>query len=93
MPTYEYECKSCHHRFEKLQPITAKPAASCPRCRKPSKRLISRGAGVLFKGSGFYATDYRSASYKKKAQSESKGSSCEPKGSSGGCGKSGCPKD
>ena len=79
MPTYEYECKSCHHRFEKLQPITAKPATPCPRCKKPSKRLISTGTGILFKGSGFYATDYRSAGYKKKAESEPK------------CGKPDCP--
>lgn len=92
MPTYEYECKSCHHRFEKLQSITAKAAAPCPRCRKPSKRLISSGAGILFKGSGFYATDYRSAGYKKKAGSEPKGCSGAPKGS-GGCGKPDCSKD
>jgi len=86
MPTYEYECKSCHHRFDRLQPITAKPAASCPRCRKPARRLISAGGGFLFKGSGFYITDYRSSSYKKKAQAESQ------KPSAGGCGKGSCKK-
>ena len=85
MPTYEYECKSCRHRFDKLQSMSSKPAASCPRCKKPAKRLISSGAGLLFKGSGFYATDHRSPSYKKKAESE-KG----PSG--GGCGKPSCPK-
>ncbi len=87
MPTYEYECKSCHHRFEKLQPITAKTSTPCPRCKKPAQRMISSGAGFLFKGSGFYTTDYRSASYKDKAK-------CDPKGPpAGGCGKPSCPKD
>ena len=72
MPTYEYQCRSCNHRFERLQPITAKPTVACPRCKRPAKRLISLGAGILFKGSGFYATDYRSAGYKKQASEESK---------------------
>ncbi len=75
MPTYEYECRSCHARFEKFQPITAKPAAACPQCRASARRLISAGAGFLFKGSGFYSTDYRSSSYKKQAQAETKSSS------------------
>ena len=77
MPTYEYECRACRHRFEKLQPITAKTSAPCPRCKKSAKRLISSGAGLLFKGSGFYITDNRSSNYKKKAADDSKG----------GCGK------
>lgn len=85
MPTYEYECRPCRRRFEKLQPITAKPAAPCPRCGKSARRLISSGAGLLFKGSGFYATDYRSSSYRKKAESEAKGSAKK-----GGEGKSDC---
>lgn len=67
MPTYEYECRSCRHRFEQSQSMTAKPAAACPKCRKPARRLISGGGGLLFKGSGFYATDYRSSGYKKAA--------------------------
>lgn len=75
MPTYEYECTACHHRFERLQPITAKASTACPRCKRSARRLISAGAGLLFKGSGFYATDYRSSDYKKKAKAESKGSS------------------
>ena len=82
MPTYEYECRSCRHRFEKLQPITAKPSFPCPKCKRPGRRLISSGAGFLFKGSGFYATDYRSASYKKRVSEESKpcsGGSCSTK--------------
>ena len=77
MPTYEYECRSCRHRFERLQAITTRPAAVCPKCRKSAKRLISAGAGLLFKGSGFYITDNRSPSYKKHAAAESK--SPEPK--------------
>lgn len=72
MPTYDYECRSCHHRFERAQPITSKPAAACPKCKRPAHRLISAGGGLLFKGSGFYTTDYRSSSYKKRAASEAK---------------------
>ncbi|MBN2020868.1 MAG: zinc ribbon domain-containing protein [Sedimentisphaerales bacterium] len=71
MPTYEYNCENCEHRFEKFQVITAKPLRKCPECGKDSlKRLIGTGAGVIFKGSGFYATDYRSESYKQAAKSE-----------------------
>ncbi|MGD8718146.1 MAG: zinc ribbon domain-containing protein [Candidatus Zixiibacteriota bacterium] len=67
MPTYEYECPACGCRFDKFQSITSKPGAKCPKCGAKSKRLISGGAGVIFKGSGFYTTDYRSDSYKKAA--------------------------
>jgi putative FmdB family regulatory protein len=59
VPTYEYECKNCGYRFDVLQKITDKPLDKCPRCQKKVKRLISSGAGIIFKGSGFYATDYR----------------------------------
>jgi putative FmdB family regulatory protein len=59
MPTYEYECTHCGHRFEASQNITAKPLNKCPKCDKKVKRLISSGSGIIFKGSGFYATDYR----------------------------------
>ena len=82
MPTYEYECRSCGRRFDRLQRITAKPAASCPRCGKSARRLISAGGGLLFKGSGFYITDYRSSGYKRQASKESRPSG--PSGSSGG---------
>lgn len=59
MPTYEYECLSCKHRFEVLQSITAKPKTQCPQCGKKLKKLISSAGGFIFKGSGFYATDYK----------------------------------
>ena len=73
MPTYEYLCGDCGHEFEKFQTITAKPIRKCPKCGKNSaQRLIGAGAGVIFKGSGFYQTDYRSERYKKAAESEKK---------------------
>ena len=71
MPTYEYACSACEHHFEQFQSITAKPIRKCPACGKLKvQRLISGGAGLLFKGSGFYITDYRSDSYKQAAKSE-----------------------
>lgn len=83
MPTYEYRCRSCGHTFEKFQPITAKPVKRCPACGKNSaERLIGTGAGIIFKGSGFYETDYRSDSYKQDAKKES-GSSEKSEGSAG----------
>ncbi len=59
MPTYEYECVTCHHKFEEFQKITDKPLKTCPQCGQKVKRLISAGAGLIFKGSGFYITDYK----------------------------------
>jgi putative FmdB family regulatory protein len=86
MPTYEYLCKKCEHEFEQLQSITAKALRKCPQCGKMSlKRLIGAGSGVIFKGSGFYETDYRSESYKKAAKSET---STSVSGGSGTEGKS-----
>jgi len=71
MPTYEYECGACGHTFELFQRITAKPIRTCPECGKPrARRLIGTGAGIIFKGSGFYETDYRSESYKQAAKAE-----------------------
>jgi putative FmdB family regulatory protein len=64
MPTYEYECQECGSRLERFQPISASPLKTCPECRGRLQRLISAGAGIIFKGSGFYATDYRSKSYR-----------------------------
>jgi putative FmdB family regulatory protein len=78
VPTYDYECEHCGHRFEAFQSITAAPIRECPACgRRKVVRLIGSGAGVLFRGSGFHQTDYRSESYKKAAEAESK--SAEPK--------------
>jgi len=71
MPTYEYRCEACKHRFEQFQSITAEPVRKCPACAKRRvRRLMGTGAAVLFKGSGFYATDYRSSSYKEGAKKE-----------------------
>ena len=73
MPTYDYECEACDHAWEEFQSITAKPTKKCPECGKPkAKRKIGPGAGIIFKGSGFYQTDYRSDSYKKAADADSK---------------------
>ncbi|MBP7051615.1 MAG: zinc ribbon domain-containing protein [Phycisphaerae bacterium] len=72
MPTYEYVCEACGHAFDEFQSITAKPLRKCPQCGKSAlKRLIGTGAGIIFKGSGFYCTDYRGESYKKAAGNES----------------------
>ncbi len=77
MPTYEYECRACGHQFERFQSMTAKPLTRCPACKRARvRRLIGRGAGVLFKGSGFYQTDYRSDHYRKQKAAEKK--SAEP---------------
>ena len=73
MPTYDYECESCGHQFEQFQSITAKPTRKCPECgRMKLHMLIGAGAGVIFKGSGFYQTDYRSESYKAGEKNETK---------------------
>jgi len=71
MPTYEYECSSCQYVFEAFQQISEAPLTECPRCKGPVRRKISGGSGLLFKGKGFYITDYRSENYKKKAAAES----------------------
>ena len=74
MPTHEYVCEGCGYEFERFESITARPLRSCPKCgKKKVKRLIGTGAAIIFKGSGFYQTDYRSESYKKAAQSETAG--------------------
>jgi len=92
MPTYEYECQHCGYEFEKFQNITSSPLRKCPKCGKNAlQRLIGLGSGVIFKGSGFYETDYRSEEYKQqekkenqktektpaKTKSESKQNTCE----------------
>ncbi len=73
MPTYDYQCEACDHAFEEYQSITAKQLRKCPSCgQRKLIRLIGTGGGVIFKGSGFYQTDYRSAEYKKSAEAEKK---------------------
>lgn len=73
MPTYDYECDSCEHSFELFQSITEPVKRKCPRCgRKSLRRLFGTGAAILFKGSGFYQTDYRSESYRKGVEAEKK---------------------
>jgi len=95
MPTYDYRCRDCGHEFELFQSMKDRPKRKCPECGKPKlERLIGTGAGIIFKGSGFYETDYRSAEYKKKAEAEKKGESGssdsgDKKKSSGENGKSG----
>lgn len=72
MPTYDYRCKACSHKWEEWQSITAPATKKCPECGKAkAERVIGAGAGLLFRGSGFYITDYRSDSYKKAAKAES----------------------
>ena len=72
MPTYDYKCNKCEHSFELFQHITEKPIKKCPACRKMGvERIIGSGGAIIFKGSGFYQTDYRSEEYKSKAKKES----------------------
>jgi putative FmdB family regulatory protein len=70
MPTYEYECQKCGHRFDRFQKMTDEPLKRCPKCRAKVKRLLGTGAGLIFKGSGFYQTDYRSKNYADAANRE-----------------------
>lgn len=89
MPTYDYECQKCGHRFEVFQSMKDARLTDCPQdsCDGQVKRLLGTGAGILFKGSGFYETDYRSASYKKAASADKpaeSSSSSAPSSPSGG---------
>jgi putative FmdB family regulatory protein len=83
MPTYDYRCPKCKRVFELFHAITDDTPKRCPRCKTKSVRVPSAGAGLLFKGSGFYITDYRSKSYKEKAKQEGSSAS-KPAESSGG---------
>ena len=71
MPTYEYVCDACQHAFESFHSMSAPPVKKCPKCGKNKvRRLIGAGAGLIFKGSGFYITDYREAGYQEKAKAD-----------------------
>ncbi|QDT36511.1 FmdB family zinc ribbon protein [Stratiformator vulcanicus] len=86
MPTYDYRCKACEHEWELFQSIKANPIRKCPECGKlKAERVIGTGGGIIFKGSGFYKTDYRSDSYKNaaKADKPASESKSESKGDSG----------
>ena len=89
MPTYEYRCSNGHH-FEQFQRMSEPPIERCPTCGAPAERLLSAGAGLLFKGSGFYITDNRSDSYRKAAEADSGGA--KPASEKGGAEKSGSEK-
>lgn len=79
MPTYEYACAACGHEFEEFQMMSAKPIKKCPDCKKNKvERLIGTGAGIIFKGSGFYETDYK----RKESASPAKGKSTKDKSKS-----------
>ena len=89
MPTYEYECDACGHSFELFQQMSESPKRKCPACaRLKLRRLLGTGAAVIFKGSGFYQTDYRSKEFREKAKAEKssakKASSSESTPASGG---------
>lgn len=72
MPTYEYRCDACDYEFDELQSFSDEPLTKCPKCKKKKlRRLFGTGASIIFKGSGFYETDYRSQSYKDGAKAES----------------------
>jgi putative FmdB family regulatory protein len=76
MPTYDYVCDGCGHAFELFQSMTDSVKKTCPKCKKKKlRRLIGAGGAIVFKGSGFYKTDYRSESYKKGAAADSGGKS------------------
>jgi putative FmdB family regulatory protein len=81
MPTYEYKCDKCGV-FEYQQSITAQPLTECPKCKSPVQRLISSNVNIIFKGSGWHITDYRSSSYKKAAANDGTNGSCP---NSAGC--------
>jgi putative FmdB family regulatory protein len=88
MPTYEYVCDGCTHQFDELQSFSDPPLTKCPKCgKKKLRRLFGTGAAVLFKGSGFYQTDYRSESYKSGEKKESEAAKPAATESNGKAGK------
>ncbi len=93
MPTYQYRCNECRHEFSEFQSITADPLSTCPECGGAVKRLISGGAGFLFKGDGFYTTDYRSENYKQAEKADRESSSSKPDAKSSGAKSDGARSD
>jgi putative FmdB family regulatory protein len=71
MPTYDYQCRECNHQFEEFQSITAEPLSDCPQCGGQVTRLIGTGNGLIFKGSGFYITDYKKSNGSANGKTES----------------------
>ena len=90
MPNYDYECQKCGHRFEVFQSMNDPKLTDCPEdsCDGQVKRLLGTGGGIIFKGAGFYQTDYRSSSYQAAAKADSSSSSAKSDG--GCCSKAGC---
>jgi putative FmdB family regulatory protein len=89
MPTYEYQCQKCGHQFELLQKMSDKPASECPKCKGKVKKLISGGTGLIFKGTGFYSTDYKKSSASSSSKSDaphSSGCGCCDKAGTPDCG-------
>ena len=83
MPTYDYECQACGHGWELFQSMKDSPVKSCPECKKrKAERLMGLGAGLIFKGSGFYETDYKQAGRKKETESSEAKSESKPEGAS-----------
>jgi putative FmdB family regulatory protein len=84
MPTYEYQCEACKHHFEELQSFSDPLLKKCPKCKKNKlQRLLGAGAAIIFKGSGFYQTDYRSESYKSAAKADEAKPAADKTGSDG----------
>ncbi len=86
MPNYDYECLSCKHKFEAFQSMNDAPLKECPKCGQKVRRLIGSGMGIIFKGTGFYHTDYKNKSSGNTAKKDSSGGSCSC------CSDSKCPK-
>ncbi len=85
MPTYAYQCDACEHQFDEFQKMSDEPLTKCPKCKKKKlRRLIGGGAALLFKGSGFYITDYRSESYKSAAKADTEAGKDGTTGTGGG---------
>src|SRR5947209_2958560 len=90
MPTYEYQCDACNHRFDEFQSFKAEPLKTCPACHQDKlRRLFGIGGAVIFKGSGFYETDYRSEAYKSAAKADQEAGKPAATGSSAASGSTG----